>query len=82
MSETGDAAEQTGKKVAKPLPIWAQIGRIVAVVGALALFVVAFLTWRAAPEDHAFWERIGEYCFNAMVIGVVALFVGRFQSRR
>ena len=82
MSETGDAAEQTEKKAAKPLPIWAKIGRLVAVVGAVALLVIALLMWRADPADQAYWERIGEYCFNAMVIGVVALFVGRYQTRR
>ncbi len=79
MSENADATE---KKSAKPLPVWAKIGRIVAVVCALALFLVAYLTWRAEPADKAYWEKAGEYLFNAMVLGVVALFVGRFQSRR
>ncbi|MEZ5085725.1 MAG: hypothetical protein R2722_05600 [Tessaracoccus sp.] len=78
MSET----EANQKKQPAPLPIWAKIGRIVAVAGALALFLIAFLTWRADPADQAYWERIGGWVFNAMVIGVVALFVGRFQSRR
>ncbi|HMR50193.1 MAG TPA: hypothetical protein PKE40_13145 [Arachnia sp.] len=89
MSDTGDGAanNDTGNKDAenktvKPLPIWAKIGRIVAVVGAAVLIVVAILQSNATGEEREMWERVGNWVFNAMVVGVVALFVGRFQSRR
>lgn len=82
MSDGDDAAGETRKPPPRPLPIWAKAGRIVAVVGALALFIIAYLTWRADPADEASLERIGGWIFNVMVIGVLLLFVGRFQSRR
>lgn len=79
MSDTGDGAK---KKPVKPLPIWAKIGRIVALVGAVMLLVIAILQSNATGEEQEMWERVGTWTFNAMVLGVVALFVGRFQSRR
>lgn len=82
MSDSEDTAGETRKPTPRPLPVWAKAGRIVAVAGAVALFVIAYLTWRADPADEASLERIGGWIFNAMVIGVLLLFVGRFQSRR
>ena len=66
----------------RKLPIWAQIGRVVALLGVLVLFVSAYFVSTTTGVEAGEWERIGSSAFGIAVMGVAMLFLGRAQSRK
>lgn len=73
---------EPGQGPRKKLPIWAQIGRIVALVSVLVLFVSAYFVSTTTGIEAAEWERIGSSSFGIAVMGITLLFLGRAQSRK
>ncbi|AQP44266.1 hypothetical protein [Tessaracoccus flavus] len=65
----------------KPLPIWAKIARIVAILACLFLFVAAYFVMQGG-DGAAEWERLGSSAFGVAVMAVMMLFLGRAQTRK
>ena len=82
---TGPTSEPTDEPTStekKKLPIWAQIGRAVALLCVLVLFVSAYFVSTTTGVEAGEWERIGSSAFGIAVMGVAMLFLGRAQSRK
>lgn len=82
---THPTGEPTGEPTVaqkKKLPIWAQIGRAVALLCVLVLFVSAYFQSTTSGAESMNWERVGSSAFGIAVMGVALLFLGRAQTRK
>ncbi|MHA6525218.1 hypothetical protein [Tessaracoccus sp. G1721] len=79
---TGDPTDNATSGAKKKLPIWAQIGRAVALLSVLVLFVSAYFQSTTTGAESLNWERIGSSAFGIAVMGVALLFLGRAQTRK
>lgn len=82
---THPTGEPTGEPTVAPkkkLPIWAQIGRAVALLCVLVLFVSAYFQSTTSGAESMNWERVGSSAFGIAVMGVALLFLGRAQTRK
>ena len=82
---TGPTSEPTDEPTSaerKKLPVWAQIGRAVALLSVLVLFVSAYFQSTTSGAESLNWERIGSSAFGIAVMGVALLFLGRAQTRK